>query len=430
METYILSLILSFSSFTGIAQVFCEVNYTNDIEPITYVVFAGIENTTYPEINGSPGHEYFQEDDTLFGFADEGETYSITLEGNTNGDHTNTFTVFIDWNENGDFSDEGEMYLAGFVVNSTGTDSQQAITDLTIPIAVSGTKRMRIIKQRTSSISPEWATDPCGTYKYGQAEDYTLDVTHGDFECEAFYSGDLMNGLGNLQTTRYASDFIIGTIEHEAVYINSLYFKFFGNISSANFYFYEDDNGSPGNLVGNIEDISPVSQTWIDTEFGYNIYEVIFEFPEVYVGSGGDLVWIGINTVAGSEGVANFWETSIGTNNEIAYFSNDDGVTWNPDPEGYDGAFGIWGICGDMNTQENTGFDFIYYPNPVQDILHIKSDKKMKAIYAYDNLGMEKLKTINSQKEDVDLKSFSSGIYFFKVILENGAVETFKVIKK
>lgn len=96
MKTNLFLLVLTFISVVGFAQEYCEVSYTNDIEPITFVSFAGINNTTSPVINGTPGHEYFVEDNTLFGDLDEEATYPIVLQGNTNGNHTDTFTVFID----------------------------------------------------------------------------------------------------------------------------------------------------------------------------------------------------------------------------------------------------------------------------------------------------------------------------------------------
>src|SRR5690606_18034620 len=237
MKPFIFLLVLSFLPFTGISQEFCEITYTQDIEPITLVSFAGISNTTSPAINGTPGHEYFHED--IFGDLDEEETYTIILQGNINGNHTNTFTVFIDWNENGDFTDPGEIYFAGSLTNSTGTDGQQAITEITAPLGSMGTKRMRVIKHRTSTGTPVWPEDPCGVYEYGQAEDYTLMVTHADFDCEAVYSGNLEDGLGNLQTRRYADDFTIGIPEF-SVSVNRLSLNIFSDISTASFYFYKD----------------------------------------------------------------------------------------------------------------------------------------------------------------------------------------------
>ena len=75
--------------------------FTN-VEPITLVNFAGINNTTSPVLNGTPSHEDFT---SITGNIARGGTYPITLKGNTAGGFTNTFVVFIDWNQNGNFND-------------------------------------------------------------------------------------------------------------------------------------------------------------------------------------------------------------------------------------------------------------------------------------------------------------------------------------
>src|SRR5690606_7936115 len=196
MKSYFFFVILSIIPLTIQAQEYCEVTYTNDIEPITLVSFANMENYSDPEVNGSPAHEYFLEGANGIIVTEEA-TYPIILEGNTNGNYTNTFTVFIDWNENGNLDDAGEVYFAGSITNSSGIDDQQAITNITIPYGSSGMKRMRIIKQRTSSDNPVWPEDPCGTYQYGQTEDYILDITHNDPPpCAEYRYGELDNVVG------------------------------------------------------------------------------------------------------------------------------------------------------------------------------------------------------------------------------------------
>lgn len=430
MKTNLFLLVLTFISVVGFAQEYCEVSYTNDIEPITFVSFAGINNTTSPVINGTPGHEYFDEDNTLFGDLDEEATYPIVLQGNTNGNHTDTFTVFIDWNENGDFTDPGEMYFAGSVTNSTGTDEQYAGTDITAPYASTGTKRMRIIKHRTATEIPEWPEDPCGVYEYGQAEDYTLIVTHPDFFCESEYLGDLTGGLGNLQTIRYAADYSIG-IESEPVYIKELVFKMFNEISTADIYIYKDDEGKPGELLGSRTQVTPEFQEWVGNELGYDVYLISLMFEPIPSGNTGEIHWVALETTAASGNLPNFWETAIETTNSVAYLSTDGGSSWTPDTENRDAAFWIYGICGEMNTNDfSGGYDFNYYPNPVNDVLKIHSAEKIKQLTVFDASGVEKLNFSSPVNAEFNLSLLPPNHYFIRVLLENGAIETFKIIKK
>ncbi|TDX86919.1 GEVED domain-containing protein [Epilithonimonas xixisoli] len=150
-------------TFTGL--------FGDNIEPITSVDFAGINNTTSATVNGSPAHEFFLD---KVGNVDQGSTHTITLKGNTGGDYPNSFAVFIDWNQDGDFADANESYSAGTITNSTGTDAKQLQYSITVPVgATVGNTRMRIKKQYGSATT---LLDPCAGASYGQAEDYTLNV--------------------------------------------------------------------------------------------------------------------------------------------------------------------------------------------------------------------------------------------------------------
>lgn len=137
------------------------------VEPISRVVLADIDNPSDP--NGTLPYEDFT---SVIGNVAPGETYEGAFEGNTSGSWTNYFTVFIDWNQNGILNDEGEVYPIGSISGSTGSDGQQAVGMIEVPdTAASGATRMRVIKNFNTS-----PTNPCGTYTWGQVEDYTLFV--------------------------------------------------------------------------------------------------------------------------------------------------------------------------------------------------------------------------------------------------------------
>ena len=432
MKSYFFCLIICLNGLTVFSQEYCEVTYNNDIEPITQVSFADLENATSPEVNGSPGHEYFLDLDASL---DEEETYPIILEGNTNGNFTNTFTVFIDWNDNGNLDDAGEVYFAGSITNSTGIDNQEAITEITIPYGSSGTKRMRVIKHRTSMESPEWPQDPCGIYEYGQTEDYTLYVTHGDEQCFFSYEGGLDNIVGDLQNKQIANDFVLSAQGTGNIYATHLEVHIFGNVSTADIYFYTENDGTPGSLLQTIEDLAPESQNFVANVFGVNVYKVVWEFPEpVFIGEEGPEIhtaWFGLTTTPGSEGVPNYMEAVDDWGaGSVAYYSEDGGNTWLPDPNGLDGAFIIYALCGEMDTEEISEFSFSYYPNPVTDHLKIQSDSKVEQFEVYNSEGKTVFQSSSVKNNELNLNSLSPGIYLIRVKLENGRIETFKIIKK
>ena len=146
--------------------------YNNDVEPITLVEVADISNRSDAAINGSPAHEDFT---AIIGNMEEGETYTIALEGNTNGGFTCSFTVFIDWNQDGILDNNTERFEIGTIVGSTGEDGQQATGTITVPAgAVEGPTRMRVMKRFGSTYAPDSCTGGSG---WGQAEDYTIEIT-------------------------------------------------------------------------------------------------------------------------------------------------------------------------------------------------------------------------------------------------------------
>lgn len=146
---------------------YCSVDFPSAVEPITRVLFAGIDNSSDPTVDGSPALEDFT---SVLGNVDPGAALQMAVEGNTNGNYTTVIKVYIDWNQNGVF-DGDEGYLIGDIEDSDGTDGKQAVNDITVPLdALPGETRMRVTKKFNS------AADACNTTGFGQAEDYTLDV--------------------------------------------------------------------------------------------------------------------------------------------------------------------------------------------------------------------------------------------------------------
>ena len=81
------------------------------------------------------------------------------------------FRIYADWNQDGDFLDAGEN-----LVSSTNTAAVTTVrsASFTVPTtAKNGPTRLRLVMSDNS------ATNSCGTYSYGETEDYTVSVTGG-----------------------------------------------------------------------------------------------------------------------------------------------------------------------------------------------------------------------------------------------------------
>ena len=80
----------------------------------------------------------------------------------------------------------------------------------------------------------------------------------------------------------------------------------------------------------------------------------------------------------------------------------------------------------------NDEFSFNFYPNPVKDILYIKTNRNIEAVQAYNLSGQQvmNLKMTEVIRGEINVSRLPSGIYIFKTVLDNGKVESFRVMKK
>ncbi|MDC7999875.1 T9SS type A sorting domain-containing protein [Aequorivita todarodis] len=85
----------------------------------------------------------------------------------------------------------------------------------------------------------------------------------------------------------------------------------------------------------------------------------------------------------------------------------------------------ILAVENNATTQEYT-----LYPNPVRDVLHIKSPASFERIMLFNINGQLILnEAANSTNKELNVSALSSGIYLVKVV-GNNTVETFKIVKQ
>lgn len=146
------------------AQSYCAPIFDYSVEPICNVSFADIDNTSSSVVGETPALEDYT---TVTGHVNAGSTYMISLTGNSDGPYQNFFTVFFDWDQNGTL--ETAVPIGSFT--SSVCTAEVTGTIMVPTTALAGTTRMRVVKNYNTS-----PMDPCGTYSFGQAEDYTLEV--------------------------------------------------------------------------------------------------------------------------------------------------------------------------------------------------------------------------------------------------------------
>jgi hypothetical protein len=172
------------SGVVNIGKTYCTFNFTG-VRPITNVVFNTISNAS-SALTTSPAYENYINYKTN---VTAGQSYTISVQGFTNGGNTYNYTVFFDWNQDGDFADSGESFNIGTINNSTGIDGKSTSVSIAIPSsAVLGTTRMRVISHYNT-----YNTTPCASVdgnSNGQVEDYSVNI-------QAACSGTPAPGLTN-----------------------------------------------------------------------------------------------------------------------------------------------------------------------------------------------------------------------------------------
>ncbi|MES2138716.1 MAG: GEVED domain-containing protein [Bacteroidota bacterium] len=98
-------------------------------------------------------------------------TFSVTIGTCGTSPYTSAFKIFIDYNKNGSFAEAGEMvYKSDTVTALTYTKTGS----FTVPTsAASGSTLMRVVNTETDFAN---SIDSCGTYGYGETEDYLVSI--------------------------------------------------------------------------------------------------------------------------------------------------------------------------------------------------------------------------------------------------------------
>lgn len=140
---------------------YCTLSANNaNYEWIDYVALGGMTNTTgsnggYGDFTSKVANVTYGSNTIYFSAG-----YSSTV-------YNENWRIFIDYNQDGDFADSGELIVSGSS-SSAGTYSGT----FTIPSsALSGSTRMRVAMKYSTTSNAS-----CGSYTYGEVEDYTVTI--------------------------------------------------------------------------------------------------------------------------------------------------------------------------------------------------------------------------------------------------------------
>ncbi len=158
----------NFDIIIGFVPEYCESYATSTADSmIEEVQFGSVVNNTADE--GCATYSDFTDDESLTDSFIVGTTNDIKIKlGTCGGTYTKAGKVFIDWNYDGDFDDDDEMVFATDIQNANWL----AEGTFTVPEGVfSGPKFMRVVVSEDEN-----NINPCGTYSWGETEDYKIYV--------------------------------------------------------------------------------------------------------------------------------------------------------------------------------------------------------------------------------------------------------------
>lgn len=178
----IISAAFVMASHTSKAQ-YCSSNATSTGDEDIFNVSIGTLNNTSncSSVAGGPGSQQNEYSNYAFaGFTgnipdlDRGCALTFSVQvGTCGGNYNNAVAIFIDWNADLDFTDPGEQVY----VSTASTNGPHIETGtIGIPVtAVLGNTTMRVVNVETGTPS---SITPCGTYSWGETEDYFVNITN------------------------------------------------------------------------------------------------------------------------------------------------------------------------------------------------------------------------------------------------------------
>lgn len=403
--------------------------------PITLIQFGieegvetAIDNTSTSFVStDTPRYEDFTSNSVT---VNKGNSYTLKIKGNTDGNNTDYITVYFDWNGDGTFSnatpndEEAQQQLTNqpekhqhltALINSTGEDNLEITHTVTVPTdASTGEIRMRIVKNYNAP-----SNHPCDNpFIFGQVEDYTLKITDQsteDSNCEAV-------------------DTFLETFEDFTAFPEKC---------------WSSDKAAPYADI----DTHNNSQVFRFYSFFSASDPIYLVSPEVTTIDGNHLLSFDI---AGVEANATTTTLQVGTlsdNTDFSTFSPIetafnpiDGTTHttiaipaNPGhkyiaikytPDNMHQAVFVDNIEWKATTAGTDKFDsnkVKIYPNPTSGIFYIDTEIEVQTIEVY-NISGQRI-ALTPQKE-INLQNAANGVYIVNVIATDGTHATYKVIKK
>jgi len=199
--------------------------------------------------------------------------------------------------------------------------------------------------------------------------------------------------------------------------------------SFVDIYYYNDNGGEPGAIIGSELGLVPTFQTVVGSNYGFDVWQLDLDVADrTFYPQGGNAktYWIGISMEA-TDGSNVFWENStLGLIGNGEAYDNGTGYVVDSTLEG------VYYITADctlrLGVEDNFADRVQLYPNPVTDgTLNITTPLEgEKQVVIYDVMGKRVIDT-QIEGNQLNVSSLQSGVYMLRISQE-GAIATKKLV--
>ena len=264
--------------------------------------------------------------------------------------------------------------------------------------------------------------------------------------CAPIHEGVATNGVGfvNNGADHYvaANDFNVlaeTQFQVEKFIINVVTLG--GQPSTFDVTFYDGETGVGSQFGEPIEGLTPSSITPNGTfgSTGFPVYSVELTLPTMTIFpatmAADKKYWVAVSGAPSVDGNSVYWVSSdyVFTETLPTWQSDNGGSNWYLFVAGsganVEGDMIIEGECATLGLQDLNNSDFAYYPNPAKDVLNITSQKTIESVQVFNLAGQTVMSNGKIANGQINVSTLTPGSYVFRVTLEGGQIETFKIIK-
>lgn len=262
-----------------------------------------------------------------------------------------------------------------------------------------------------------------------------------EYGCSQDYSriGQYGAPIDNYLQHYQANDFFVpaGAVDYSlnSVKIHMGWFGEFPQNVTYDLSIHSDNQVSPGNILHTFQNISPSKIQQQHPEF---FWHVTFDLNGLELTSNANedtRYWLSMTAYSDDSAPTWFSTNYIEGWRTAMSFSSEDNQNWTPtrSPMAETYLEGTWFIdasCEVMDTEEMSVLEFSYYPNPVKDVLNLKSKSPIQNVSVYNLAGQKVISNSNLTNNQINISSLDPGVYLFRITLQGRKIETFKIIKK